>query len=135
VAADVPLLFADPVLMEQVLANLLDNAAKYSSPGGRIGVVAARRGDAVDIRVADQGPGIPEENRERVFDMFFRVRAGDSRPAGTGLGLAICRGLVGAHSGTIRAEAGALGIGAEIVVTLPLAPPPPEDEDMGEGES
>ncbi|WP_337996758.1 sensor histidine kinase [Oleispirillum naphthae] len=135
VAEDVPLLYADPVLMEQVLANLLDNAAKYSQPGGRIGVVAARRGDNVDIRVADQGPGIPEENRERVFDMFFRVRAGDSRAAGTGLGLAICRGLVGAHGGTIRAEAGALGIGAEMVITLPLAPPPPGDDDGGEGEA
>lgn len=128
----VPLIFADPVLLEQVLVNVLDNAAKYSPPGGRIGVVATWRDGAADIRVADDGPGIPEADRERVFDMFYRVRAGDSQAAGTGLGLSICRGLVAAHGGTIRAEGGAGGIGLEIVVTLPSSPPPDdEDEDGG----
>jgi two-component system sensor histidine kinase KdpD len=126
-----PLVFADPVLLEQVLVNVLDNAAKYSPPGGRIGVVAAWRNGAAEIRIADDGPGIPEADRERVFDMFYRVRAGDSQTAGTGLGLAICRGLVAAHGGTIRAEGGAGGVGTEIIVTLPSPPPPDEDDDEG----
>ncbi len=125
----VPLVFADPVLLEQVLVNTLDNAAKYSPPGGRIGIVVAWRHGAAEIRVADDGPGIPEADRERVFDMFHRVRAGDTQAAGTGLGLSICRGLVAAHGGTIRAEAGAGGVGTEIIVTLPSSLPPPDDGD------
>ncbi|MBN2752773.1 MAG: DUF4118 domain-containing protein [Rhodospirillaceae bacterium] len=128
-----PLVFLDPVLMEQVFVNILDNAAKYSPPGGRITINAVRSDDTVVIRIADQGSGISSEDRERVFDMFYRVRAGDSQVAGTGLGLAICRGLVEAHGGTIRADEAFGGVGAEVVVVLPLAPPPPEDDDGGEG--
>ena len=75
-----------------------------------------------EIAVTDQGPGIPESERERVFDLFHRVAEGDSRPAGTGLGLSIVRGLVEAHGGTARAQAGFGGRGAAIVIRLPLAP-------------
>ncbi len=116
----IKLLRVDGVLLEQVFANLLDNAAKYSPPGAPIRVTASRDGEQAIIRVIDQGPGIPPEHREAVFDMFFRVRAGDRQPAGTGLGLAICRGFVEAHGGTIHAEPAPDGTGTAIVVRLPL---------------
>jgi two-component system sensor histidine kinase KdpD len=130
-AEDVPLLQADGVLIEQVFANLLDNAAKYSPAAAPVNVTARRDGEVAEIKVTDQGPGIPPEHRDAVFDMFFRVRAGDRQPAGTGLGLAICRGFVEAHGGTIRAEPGPDGVGASIVVRLPLAAGPdvPAEED------
>ncbi|MGE0665543.1 MAG: DUF4118 domain-containing protein [Sphingomonadales bacterium] len=130
-ADDVPLLYADGVLIEQVFANLLDNAAKYSPAGAPIRVTAASEDGQVVVRVIDQGPGIPPEHRDAVFDMFFRVRSGDRQPAGTGLGLAICRGFVEAHGGSIRAEAGPDGIGAAIMVRLPVTAGPdlPAEED------
>ena len=128
VDSDLPLMFLDPVLMEQVLVNILDNAAKASPAGGRIAVAAKRAGDCVEIRVEDEGPGIPAADRKLVFDMFYRVESGDSRTAGTGLGLAICKGLIAAHGGTIAAEDSSLG-GAALVIRLPLdRPPPPADE-------
>jgi two-component system sensor histidine kinase KdpD len=128
---DLPLLHADGVLIEQVFTNLLDNAAKYSPKGAPVRVTAAVEGPEIVVRVTDQGPGIPPEHRDAVFDMFFRVRAGDRQPAGTGLGLAICRGFVEAHGGTIRAEPGPGGVGASIVVRLPLPgdPAAPAEED------
>jgi two-component system sensor histidine kinase KdpD len=75
-----------------------------------------------EVAVIDEGPGIPDAERERVFDLFHRVADGDSRPAGTGLGLSITRGLVEAHGGTARVQAGPGGRGAAIVLRLPLAP-------------
>jgi two-component system sensor histidine kinase KdpD len=122
-----PLLSLDSVLMEQVFFNLLDNACKYS-PQGSLVTVWARpgKGQAL-IEVCDQGPGIPEADRERVFDMFYRVEAADSQTAGTGLGLAICRGIVEAHGGTIKAEPGLHGSGTCIVVHLPIGQPPALD--------
>ena len=120
-----PALLADPVLLEQVLVNVLDNAAKYAPPGSPIEVRMTAAGGQAIIAVADAGPGIPAGERERVFDMFYRVRAGDGDKAGTGLGLAICRGLVEAHGGTIRAEAATPdGGGTRIVIALPLGEPP-----------
>ncbi len=83
-------------------------------------VAARAQGGAAVLEVSDEGPGIPEAERERVFDMFHRVEAGDRDQAGTGLGLAICRGLLEAQGGTIRIE-GAPGGGARVVVALPLA--------------
>ncbi len=118
-------LLADPVLLEQVLVNVLDNAAKYAPHGSPIRLEMTQAGDRAIIAVADEGPGIPAAERERVFDMFYRVRAGEGERTGTGLGLAICRGLVEAHGGTIRAEAARPdGGGTRIVITLPLGPPP-----------
>ena len=104
-ASDLPLLRLDFVLFEQVLFNLLDNAAKYSPAGiassscGR----SASRASAVELQVIDEGDGIPAEELERIFDKFYRVHAGDQQRAGTGLGLAICRGFVEAMGGTIAA--------------------------------
>src|SRR6202043_3755429 len=98
---DLPMLHLDAVLFEQVLFNLLDNAAKYSPAGSRIDVRAKRDGELVEIEVIDEGPGIPPADFERIFDKFYRVQAQDRRRAGTGLGLAICRGFVEALGGWI----------------------------------
>lgn len=117
-----PLLCLDAVLMEQVVFNLLDNACKYAPPGTPVKVWAMRTAQHIAIEVADQGPGIPPEDREKVFDMFYRVQAADSQVAGTGLGLAICRGIVEAHGGTIKAEPGLHGGGTCIIIHLPLPP-------------
>jgi len=128
-----PLLCLDAVLIEQMFFNLLDNACKYAPPGTTIKVWAVKAHDHIAIEVADQGPGIPPEDREKVFDMFYRVQAADSQTAGTGLGLAICRGIVAAHGGTIKAEPGLHGAGTCIIIHLPL--PPDLDLTAKEGPS
>lgn len=118
VEGDPPPVPLDFVLMTQVLVNLLDNAAKFSEPGSpiRIGVRVA---DAwLELAVEDEGPGIPDEQLEKVFDKFFRLHRGDDI-AGSGLGLAICKGIVEAHGGTVRAG-NRQGGGARLVVSLPL---------------
>ena len=121
---DLPALDVDPVLIEQVLINLLDNAAKYAPEGSRIRVSARVEGGRARIAVSDEGPGIPARARTRVFDMFYRVDEGDGQRAGTGLGLAICKGIVDAHGGEISAVPGrADGTGTRIEVVLPLAGP------------
>ena len=119
-----PLMFVDSVLMEQVFVNLIDNAIKYSPATSVVTVWARRKDGKVSIEICDQGPGIPEADRERVFDMFYRIEATDQQIAGTGLGLSICRGIVEAHGGTITAEPGLNGAGTCIVIHLPLAEPP-----------
>jgi two-component system sensor histidine kinase KdpD len=121
---DLPLLLLDPVLMEQVFFNLLDNAAKYSPPDTAITVWARRQAGRVTVEVCDQGPGIHEADQERVFDMFYRVQQGDKQTAGTGLGLAIAKGLVEAHGGTIGVLPGIHGVGACLVVRLPVPEAP-----------
>jgi two-component system sensor histidine kinase KdpD len=78
----------------------------------------------VRVTVSDEGPGIPPEARDTVFDVFYRVRAGDRQPAGTGLGLSICRGLIEAHGGRIEALPGPGGRGTTIVFWLPVDPLP-----------
>jgi two-component system sensor histidine kinase KdpD len=110
----------DPVLFEQVLFNLLDNAAKYAPPGTTITLRARREGRTVHVQVLDEGPGLPEEDRERVFDKFYRVRVADKKRAGTGLGLAIARGFMEAMSGTIAAANRADHCGAIFTLTLPV---------------
>ena len=121
-----PPLSLDFVLAEQVLFNLLDNAAKYSPTGGRIEVEARLVGGAVEIVVRDEGPGIPAEALDRLFHKFYRADAGDRQRAGTGLGLAIAKGFVEALGGTITArnrpdhsETGRSG--AEFIVRYPLS--------------
>ncbi|MDA8050339.1 MAG: sensor histidine kinase KdpD [Rhodospirillales bacterium] len=124
VSPDLPLVPLDGVLFEQVLFNLLDNAAKYSPPGSLIGVEARWERGALRIEVRDEGPGIPADDLERVFEKFYRVQQTDRRRAGTGLGLAICRGFVEAMGGTIRAENRADRTGAVFTITFPLPPEP-----------
>ena len=105
IPANLPMLMLDDVLMEQVLANLLDNASKYTPAGSTIEVVAAQYKFSLLVSVRDEGPGIPEGDLQKVFDKFFRARAaGDRGRGGTGLGLAICRGFVEAMGGRIYAR-------------------------------
>jgi two-component system sensor histidine kinase KdpD len=116
-----PSLSLDFVLAEQILFNILDNAGKYSPPGGRIEVDARRVGQHVEIAVRDEGPGIPAVALERIFDKFYRADDGDRRRAGTGLGLAIAKGFVEAHGGTIAARNRSDRSGAEFTVSFPIS--------------
>jgi len=120
IAPDLPMLRLDAILFEQVLFNLFDNAAKYAPPGSRIDLQARRDGDVVLIEVADEGPGIPPGDLERIFDKFYRVQAQDRRRAGTGLGLAICRGFVEAQGGRIDAQNRRDRAGAVVTIRLPV---------------
>src|SRR4029453_14875869 len=112
--ADLPLVPADAGLLEQVFVNLLENAAKYTPTGSPIEIVARAPAGArsVTIEVADRGPGIPAGAESRPFEKFSRGQTAGSGSAGAGLGLAICRGVIGAHGGTIiaanRPEGGAV---------------------------
>ncbi len=115
-----PPLSLDFVLAEQVLFNLLDNAAKYSPAGGRIEIAARRAGGNVEIAVRDEGPGIAPEALGHLFEKFYRADAGDRRRAGTGLGLAIAKGFVEAQGGTIAARNRGDRSGAEFVVSYPV---------------
>jgi two-component system sensor histidine kinase KdpD len=127
--ADLPALELDFVLFEQVLVNLLDNAAKYTPAGTTIEIRARRAGEAVVIEVRDEGDGIPPDDLERIFDKFYRVHAADRQRAGTGLGLAICRGFVQAHGGTITAANRADRTGAVLTITLPVPPALPSSPE------
>jgi two-component system sensor histidine kinase KdpD len=123
---DLPLLQFDAVLIERVLANLLENAAKYTPEGSAITIGAAASRDSVEVWVADEGPGLPPGREELIFEKFERGRKESATP-GVGLGLAICRAIVVAHGGTIRGETRAEG-GARFVFTLPRGDPPRMDE-------
>jgi two-component system sensor histidine kinase KdpD len=116
-----PLVPLDFVLMVQVLANLMDNAAKYSPLHSTISIQARCREDQVEITVADEGRGIPPDSLERIFDKFHRVANGEG-VVGTGLGLSISKGLVEAHGGTIHAL-NRSGGGTLFTVVLPVAQP------------
>jgi two-component system sensor histidine kinase KdpD len=118
---DLPMLRLDFVLIEHVLVNLLENAAKYSPPQTTIHVRARQDGQAITLEVADEGIGIPTGERERIFDKFYRVQRGDRQGAGTGLGLSICKGIVEAHGGHITASSPVHGKGAIFTLTFPLA--------------
>ena len=109
----------DPVLFEQVLFNLLDNAAKYAPEGSTIDIEGWSGTDTVVVQVADAGPGIPPGDLDRVFDTFYRVRKGDQVRAGTGLGLSICRGFIEAMGGTIAAGNRPGRTGAVFTIRLP----------------
>jgi two-component system sensor histidine kinase KdpD len=104
IPAGLPAASADPALLEQVLVNLLENAAKYGPDGGLVRISAQPQGSAVRISVADEGPGIKPEDLPHVFDSFYRARREDRTVPGTGLGLAIARGLTEAMGGTIEAR-------------------------------
>jgi PAS domain S-box-containing protein len=120
---DEPLtLYADSVRLTQVLANLLNNAAKYTDTGGRIELAARRAGAEVEIAVRDNGIGIPPGHLPDVFDMFTQAhRAAGRGQGGLGIGLAMVRGLVQMHGGTVEAKSAGAGHGSEFVVRLPLA--------------
>ncbi len=132
IPADLPLVAVDGVLIEQVLVNLLDNAAKYTEPGTPLLVTARAQDGGVTIDVADEGPGLPAGAAGRVFEKFYR---GASAQRGFGLGLPICRAIVTAHGGSIWAEAN-LPRGTRFRFTLPIGTPPPSaPEETVERES
>ena len=119
-ADDLPMLELDAVLFEQVLFNLLDNAAKYSSPGSGITISVVRDRESVELRIIDEGDGIPAHELEKIFDKFYRAQKGDRVRAGTGLGLAISRGFVEAMRGTITAANRPDRKGAIFSIRLPI---------------
>jgi two-component system sensor histidine kinase KdpD len=119
---DVPMVEVDPVLFEQVLFNLLDNAAKYAPAGTTVRIQGWRDRNSVGLQVVDEGEGIPPADLEHVFDKFYRARKGDQVRAGTGLGLAISRGFVEAMRGTIVAANRTDRTGAVFEIRLPIPP-------------
>jgi two-component system sensor histidine kinase KdpD len=120
VAADLPMLELDAVLFEQVLFNLLDNAAKYSPHGTTIAIRSRRDGRWVVLDVSDEGEGIPPDEVEHIFDKFYRAQKGDHVRPGTGLGLAISRGFVEAMHGRIIAANRTDRSGAMLTIRLPV---------------
>lgn len=115
---NLPLLFVDGLLLEQVFVNLLENAARYTPPGALITITATQENHECRIAVSDNGPGIPPGSEERIFEKFYRAKPNDGG-RGSGLGLAICRAIVKAHGGDITAANRQNG-GAEFVIKLPL---------------
>ena len=119
---DLPPVAMDPLQIDQALSNLLENAARFAPTGSEITISARPSRSFLQVTVADRGPGIPAEDRERVFEEFYRADAGSGR-GGTGLGLAIARAVVTAHGGRIRVE-GVPGGGTAVVFELPIGPEP-----------
>lgn len=130
IAEDLPLVSLDPVLVEQLFINLLENAAKYTPPASEIEIHAAREGGTLVVSVGDRGPGIPPGEEERIFERFHRgAHAG---VGGAGLGLAIARAVAEAHGGRLVAS-NRPGGGALFRLTLPLGTDPPRAAEAGEG--
>ncbi len=125
-----PLIPMDPVLMEQVLVNLLENASKYSPADQPIEIRAWATDRALTLAIADHGSGLPEGLEEKIFDKLVKAANPHGRP-GAGLGLAICKGIVRAHGGWIQGSNRPQG-GAQFLVSLPLEAPPPETPEEGE---
>lgn len=128
VPSGLPPAHVDPVLIEQVFRNLLDNARRFSPPGVPIRVRGRATSAGLEIAVSDRGPGVAESDRERIFDWFSRIDAPSTAPGGMGLGLAIARGYLAAHGGDIRLGESDGG-GATFVITLPAAGPTPDQAD------
>ena len=125
---DLPLVHIDAVLIERVLANLLENAAKYTPAGSAIDIGARAAGEAIELWVDDHGPGLPKGREEELFKKFERGQKESATP-GVGLGLAICRAIAQAHGGSITggnrtATEGDSG-GARFTLRLPRGEPPP----------
>jgi PAS domain S-box-containing protein len=133
---DEPLVLdADPVRLAQVFANLLNNSAKYTPPGGEITVKVSIDGAMAVVCVADNGEGIPRQMLQRVFNMFTQVNTGVRAQGGLGIGLTLARTLVQMHGGTIEAASSGAGKGCEFTVRLPLmaraiATPPAPAQDV-----
>ncbi|MGI8553212.1 MAG: sensor histidine kinase, partial [Dehalococcoidia bacterium] len=111
--------------IERVIANLLDNRVKYSPAGASIDLCARVGDDQVTVSVRDRGCGIPDAERQRIFDPFYRSEHRQSSAGGSGLGLAICRGVVEAHRGAIWVEGDE---GAVVSFRLPRSTPVPGNE-------
>ena len=127
---DLPLLYVHPALVEQALVNVLENAARFSPPQGRLQIAVSTGAGTLRFIVSDEGPGVPEAERERIFDMFYTAARGDRGGPGTGLGLAICQGMIGAHGGRVFVADGLGGRGASVTLELPLQPQPEMEKDL-----
>jgi len=119
----IPMIYADAVMIEQVLTNLLENALRYTPAGSPLEIAAEVSDDWVEISLADRGPGIPAGLENRLFEKFYRLHD-ETAQSGVGLGLAICRAIVSVHGGSIRAHNRADG-GAIFSFLLPLDLKPP----------
>jgi len=122
--AQLPLLYVHAALIEQALINVMENAARFSPPQGRLQLRAGTTDTELFFSVSDEGPGIPQDERHKIFDMFYTAARGDRGGQGTGLGLAICQGMVGAHGGHIGVDDGIDGHGTCITLFLPLQEQP-----------
>jgi two-component system sensor histidine kinase KdpD len=120
VPSHLPWVLAEPALIEQVLSNLIENAIRYAGPDTSISVSAQVADGGVDVQVVDQGPGIPEDERDKVFEKFYRGARARADEGGAGLGLTICRAIVRAHGGKIAVR-GREGGGTLVEFTLPVA--------------
>jgi two-component system sensor histidine kinase KdpD len=118
IAAGVPEIELDYVLIMRVLKNVLDNAAKFTPADQEISIAARVIDSTIEIKIADEGIGIPAVDLEHVFDKFYRIKRPQNYP-GTGLGLSVCRGIIEAHHGKIRAQNRETG-GTVITIVLPL---------------
>jgi two-component system sensor histidine kinase KdpD len=118
IPGDLPPLDVDPVLIEQALFHVLENAAKYTPEDAAVAITAAAVSGGVTVQIGDEGPGFPAADSERIFGKFYRANP-RSRVGGTGLGLAICRGFIEAHGGTISAANRSDRSGAIFTITLP----------------
>jgi two-component system sensor histidine kinase KdpD len=121
---DLPLVSADPLLLEQAIFNLLDNAVKYAEAGTEVRVAARRLANRTVLTIADEGPGIPPDALPHIFDKFYRAKAADRRIAGTGLGLAVARGFIESFGGSLDAGNRTDRSGAIMTITLGVAPEP-----------
>ncbi|HUA01833.1 MAG TPA: response regulator [Candidatus Aquilonibacter sp.] len=121
---------ADGTRLRQILTNLIGNAIKFTPEGGKIELVATRRGDAARIDVRDSGPGIPPEEQKRIFDAFYRLKQGEKAAEGTGLGLAITQRLVQLHGGELGVES-TPGRGSCFYFTLPVVATAVSDSPEG----
>jgi PAS domain S-box-containing protein len=122
---------ADPVRLAQVLTNLLNNAAKYTDPGGQIWITACRDGPTAVIAVRDTGIGIPAEMLPRIFDLFMQVDHGkDFARGGLGIGLALVKSLVELHGGTVKVASAGAGRGSEFTVRLPAVTAPASTDEV-----
>lgn len=119
IAPNLPALYVHPALIEQALFNVLENAAKFSPDAVPIQVQISAVDEQFQIDIIDLGIGIPEQEREQIFDMFYTMQRGDRGKTGTGLGLAIVKAIIGAHMGSIEAMAGPYGQGTQIRIRLP----------------
>jgi two-component system sensor histidine kinase KdpD len=119
----IPMIYVDAVMIEQVLINLLENALRYTPEGSPLEILAEASSFAVEISVADQGPGIPKGIENKLFEKFYRVRH-EAAQSGVGLGLAICRAIIEAHGGSIQAQNRPTG-GAVFSFMIPLDHTPP----------
>ncbi|HNH52199.1 MAG TPA: ATP-binding protein, partial [Nitrosomonas sp.] len=126
IPANLPLCECDPILIQRVIVNLLDNAAKYTPTGSTISVSASAGNNEMTIMIEDNGPGLPLRQEDKIFEKFARGETESNKP-GVGLGLALCKTIIEAHGGKISAENRVDG-GARFIVTLPLGIAPiPED--------